>query len=85
MAKESAHGTRKIETDTLKKLPFPVPPNSEQREICAQIAAQLNQLDRLAGKSEKTLARLTEYRTALITAATTGQIDVRRVAIPAQA
>ena len=85
LAQESAHGTRKIETDTLKKLPSPVPPNSEQREICAQIAAQLNQLDRLAGKSEKTLARLTEYRTALITAATTGQIDVRRVAIPAQA
>jgi type I restriction enzyme S subunit len=68
-AQESAHGTRKIETDTLKKLPFPVPPLSEQREICAQIAAQL----------------LTEYRTALITAATTGKIDVRQIEVPAQA
>lgn len=80
-AQESAHGTRKIETDTLKKLPFPVPPLSEQREICAQIALQLNKLDRLVDATEKTVARLTEYRTALITAATTGKIDVRNVNI----
>ena len=33
-------------------------------------------------KTEAAIARLTEYRTALITAATTGKIDVRGVKIP---
>jgi uncharacterized BrkB/YihY/UPF0761 family membrane protein len=37
---------------------------------------------RLAEKVEEAIARLTEYRTALITAATTGKIDVRNVSIP---
>jgi type I restriction enzyme S subunit len=36
----------------------------------------------LAEKVEEAIARLTEYRTALITAATTGKIDVRNVSIP---
>lgn len=34
--------------------------------------------------TERTIDRLTEYRTALITAATTGKIDVRGVKIPAR-
>lgn len=33
-------------------------------------------------KAKHAIARLTEYRTALITAATTGKIDVRAVKIP---
>jgi len=33
---------------------------------------------------EAAIARLTEYRTALITAATTGKIDVRGVKVPAR-
>ena len=40
-------------------------------------------IGRICYKSaSKTIDRLTEYRTALITAATTGKIDVRRVKIP---
>ncbi len=34
-------------------------------------------------KVESAIDRLTEYRTALITAATTGKIDVRGVKVPA--
>jgi hypothetical protein len=36
----------------------------------------------LEEKTTVAIARLTEYRTALITAATTGKIDVRGVKIP---
>ena len=36
----------------------------------------------MAQKVESAIDRLTEYRTALITAATTGKIDVRKVKIP---
>ena len=42
-------------------------------------------IDGLIEKVIEAVIGLTEYRTALITAATTGQIDVRSVAIPAQA
>ncbi|MBH2009261.1 MAG: restriction endonuclease subunit S [Xanthomonadaceae bacterium] len=84
LAQESAHGTRKIETETLKKFAFPVPPLAEQNAIKRHLEEQLSQLDQLAKATEKTIARLTEYRTALITAATTGKIDVRQVAIPQQ-
>jgi type I restriction enzyme, S subunit len=38
--------------------------------------------DAMAGKMTEAIQRLTEYRTALITAATTGKIDVRNVRIP---
>ena len=39
----------------------------------------------MATKVDAALARLIEYRTALITAATTGKIDVRGVKIPPSA
>ena len=77
MAQESAHGTRKMETDTLKKLRLSVPPIVEQQAITRHLEARLGQLDQLAMATEQTIARLTEYRSALITAATTGKIDLR--------
>ena len=46
------------------------------------LARRQQQIDRMAEKVETAIDRLTEYRTALITAATTGKIDVRNVKIP---
>ncbi len=77
LAQESAHGTRKVETETLKKFQLPLPPISEQKTVAKTLAHRLNQLDQLADSTDETIARLTEYRTALITSATTGKIDVR--------
>jgi type I restriction enzyme S subunit len=82
LAQQSAHGTRKLETETLKKFAFSVPPRSEQKKIVRWLEAKLKRLDGLALATEATIARLTEYRTALITAATTGKIDVRGVKVP---
>lgn len=79
---QSAHGTRKMETATLKKMVLPVPPPAEQAEISRFVRNENERLDGLVVATEKTIARLTEYRTALITAATTGKIDVRDVEIP---
>ena len=62
-----------------------VPAPSEQESIVLFIANETTRIDRLMDKTRLAIARLTEYRTALITAATTGQIDVRNVAIPAHA
>lgn len=83
LADTSAHGTKKVSTETLKKFVMPVPPTIEQDQIVLRLSQMLEQLDVLVETTLKTIERLTEYRTALITAATTGKIDVRNVDIPA--
>ncbi len=85
LAQESAHGTRKMETETIKKFAFPLPPRNEQREIARHLDEEMKRLDDLWLAAERTIARLAEYRTALITAATTGRIDVRGLKIPRSA
>ncbi|MFN0077505.1 MAG: restriction endonuclease subunit S [Prosthecobacter sp.] len=59
------------------KLPFPHPPLPEQAAIAAYLDVETAKLDSLVGKVEEAVERLQEYRTALITAAVTGKIDVR--------
>ncbi|MCC7300979.1 MAG: restriction endonuclease subunit S [Verrucomicrobia bacterium] len=56
----------------------PVPPPKEQAAIAAYLDEETAKLDVLAGKVETAIERLQEYRTALITAAVTGKIDVRK-------
>ena len=58
-------------------LPLPVPPVDEQRAIATFLDERLEQIDALAGRLETAIERLAEYRSALITAAVTGRIDVR--------
>jgi type I restriction enzyme S subunit len=76
-ADESAHGTRKIETPILSRFPFPLPSPDEQRAIANYLDRETNKIDRMVTKVEEAIERLQEYRTALITAAVTGKIDVR--------
>ncbi len=54
-----------------------VPPLPEQTAIAAHLDKETAKLDALVGKVEEAVERLQEYRTALITAAVTGKIDVR--------
>lgn len=81
-AQESAHGTKKMETETIKKFVLPVPPVEEQRDIAKQLSKALQKLDESNRLAMEAIKRLTEYRSALITAAVTGQIDVRGVPVP---
>lgn len=55
----------------------PVPPPSEQRAIARFLDRETAKIDALVAKVEQAIERLQEYRTALITAAVTGKIDVR--------
>jgi len=57
---------------------FPFPPLPEQAAIAAYLDEETAKLDALVGKVEEAVERLQEYRTALITAAVTGKIDVRK-------
>lgn len=58
-----------------QKMPFPPPP--EQRAIAAYLDQETAKLDTLIAKVQHGIALLREYRTALISAAVTGAIDVR--------
>ncbi len=54
-----------------------IPPLEEQTAITAYLDRETSKIDQLVAKVEAVIARLQEYRTALITAAVTGKIDVR--------
>ena len=69
----------KINRNTLNELRMPVPPLPEQAAIAAYLDAETAKLDALVTKVEEAVERLQEYRTALITAAVTGKMDVRGV------
>ncbi len=55
-----------------------LPPLPEQRAIADYLDRETGKIDRLVAKVEEAVERLQEYRTALITAAVTGKIDVRQ-------
>ena len=61
----------------LQSLPVPVPPIVEQEEIVTFIQNMNNTTRELISKVESSIEKLHEYRTALISAAVTGKIDVR--------
>lgn len=50
----------------------------EQIRILTQLASRLEKLDALVAKIETTIERPHEHRDALISAAVTGKIDVRK-------
>lgn len=72
-----------ITCEQIAELPIPVPPLNEQTLISERIDLALAKLARMSENAESAITHLTEYRSALITAATTGKIDVRHVKIPA--
>lgn len=55
-----------------------VPPIEEQRAIVDFIRHERQKLDRLEDQVASVISKLNEYRSALISAAVTGQIDVRQ-------
>lgn len=59
-----------------------VPLLREQRTIAAFLDLETAKIDALAAKVGEGIERLKEYRTALISAAVTGKIDVRQASIP---
>jgi type I restriction enzyme S subunit len=66
-----------ISVPILQYLPVPIPPVNEQAKIVDYLQCRLGSLDATVERIRDGMARLQEYRTALISAAVTGQIDVR--------
>lgn len=59
------------------QLPMPFPPDKEQVEIVAFLEGETAKLDALTAEAERAIELLQERRTALISSAVTGKIDVR--------
>lgn len=61
----------------LKRLHTPLPPLPEQRAIADFLNRETGKIDAVVAKTRKAIERLREYRDSVISAAVTGQIDVR--------
>lgn len=69
-----------LTVSNLKSLTVPVPPDGEQSAIAGFLDRATARIDALVAKVRDGIERLKEYRTALISAAVTGKIDVREKA-----
>lgn len=61
----------------VRKFKLPIPPPDEQRRIAGFLDEQTSKIDTLIAETERFIELAHERRSALITAAVTGQIDVR--------
>ena len=73
-------GLSNLNGSTIGSVLVPLHPESKQYEIVDHLDEQTSRIDTLIAKAEEHIALANERRSALITAAVTGQIDVRTAA-----
>ncbi|MGM0984370.1 MAG: restriction endonuclease subunit S [Pseudomonadota bacterium] len=66
-----------LPAETLRQYQFPFPPKSEQEMIVGYLDRTSREMNKLVDKAEIAIRLLNERRSALISAAATGKIDVR--------
>ena len=71
---------KRINVEEIRGLLVCVPPPNEQHQIAAALAQQVGSLDELLDEAVAASVLLVERRSALISAAVTGKIDVRALA-----
>jgi len=81
----SAHGTKKLEWEYFFRIRIPLPQPDEQFQIVSQVQGELQEIDQLTSQAKIMADTLSERRSALISAAVTGKIDVRGWVPPADA
>ena len=72
-----AGGQKRVPDDFVRNFTLGVPPVNEQNDICKKIIIDLYQLDELIGNATHAISLMGERRSALISAAVTGKIDLR--------
>lgn len=68
---------RRINVEQIRGFSVFVPPVAEQRKVVAEVGSALERRQVLQRHITEHIERLREYRSSLISAAVTGQIDVR--------
>ncbi|EOC1315123.1 restriction endonuclease subunit S [Cronobacter turicensis] len=76
-ASGASHSMQNIGQDTIKELFIALPPNNEILQLIAFIRKETDVFNSLIDLSNRQVVLLQERRTALISAAVTGKIDVR--------
>ena len=71
-----------LNAETVRHLPLIIPPTNEQRAITEFLDRRVHEINDLCALVVTAIERLQEYRTALVTAAVTGKIDVRDTMMP---
>lgn len=80
----SSHlGRWRLPTEAFNEINYPVPPYIEQKRITSHINNETTKIDTLIQKQLQQIELLKERRTALISAAVTGKIDLRDWTPPA--
>lgn len=69
-----------ISPEQIANFVVPIPPIDEQVGIVKYLAYEVSRLDTLIEKSRRSIDLMREHRTALISAAVTGKIDMREAA-----
>lgn len=67
-----------LNTQILGRVAIPTPPMKEQKLIVAHLNHQTTQIDTLIAETQTAITLLQERRSALISAAVTGKMDVRK-------
>jgi len=68
---------KRINVDDIRNFSLALPPHDEQVQIVKELGRLLSKYDILVSRAELTIELIQERRTALISAAVTGKIDVR--------
>ncbi|EME65043.1 hypothetical protein G352_10917 [Rhodococcus ruber BKS 20-38] len=79
-SKGMSHSMQKISQRDIRELRVRLPSLDEQRRVSAYLDEQIARIDTLIAEAERFIELSKERRAALITAAVTGQIDVRETA-----
>lgn len=66
-----------ISSSNIRELPVVMPGEDEQQDILTYVQRETTKIDTLIAKAQTSIDLLNEHRTALISAAVTGKIDVR--------
>lgn len=72
-----------LTAEAFRRYRFPFPPHSEQVAIVQHLNILMNRIDALQKHAEEHCSRLREYRSSLISAAVTGQIDINKFQLEA--
>jgi type I restriction enzyme S subunit len=71
---------KRINVEEIRSFQVPAPPTEEQAQIADFLQGETQRFDTLTAEAQRAIDLLQERRTALISAAVTGQIDVRHLA-----
>jgi len=73
-------GRWRLQTESFNEFNIPYPNRNEQKQIADFLDKQTTKINLLVKETQTSIELLKEHRTALISAAVTGKIDVREVA-----